>query len=224
MRAALYARVSIVPESTKAPWAQLHVPYGMPDIGMAKVALNQPQVGPAFAKVVTTGVPEGMRVHIQGTEPSPLRRSVQHKLNAARRDRPAAFGHKDKIPGLGPLSLQPAQRPNFKATEIMVPADAALGTPDVENPLLQVKLLPAGVQALAYAQSVREEDKNKSGIPVAPSSLPRGFDQLFDFIFKKMLPLARPALCYCSLYGNRHHVAHAKNPQVLHRVTSRHCS
>jgi hypothetical protein len=41
---------------------------------------------------------------------------------------------------------------------------------------------------------------------------------------QKVLPVTRPPFGDCSLYGNRHHVAHSRNPQCFHRVAERHCS
>jgi hypothetical protein len=104
--------------------------------------------------------------------------------------------------------VQPSQGANFYAAQVMIAAQGAFGAPNVENPMIQVKLRPAGFQALANAQSVRKENHDQGCVPMSLSALARRFYQLIHFRFKKVFPLSWSALYYCSLYGDWHYVAH----------------
>jgi len=214
----------IVPKSLEAPRAKFDVPKRVLDIPMTEVRLNKSKIRTAFSQVVPTGVPEHVRMWIQGSKASAFCRPVKHKLDRPRRQGPAPLRRKDKIGCLGTFPEKPAQRPNFYPAQVMVAAQATFQPLDVENPPVKVKLLPAGLQAFADAQSVSEEDHNKRSVPVAVAAFARRLHQFLHFGLEKMFPLPGPTLRHCSLYGNRYHVAHGWNPQVFHRVASLHCS
>jgi hypothetical protein len=214
----------IVPEALEAPWAQLHVSRSMPNVTMAQIGLDQAQIRAALSQVIPAGMPEHVRMAMQGTQPRPLRRTIDHQPDSSRSKRPATLRGENEIRRLRSFPLQAPQRSNFYPTQAMITIAALFRPPDMENPLLEVELWPAGIQALAYAQSVSKQNHDKRCITVTPSPLTRRFDEFFYLTEKQMLAFPRPPLRDCSPNGDWHHVSHMRNPQVLHRVALLDCS
>jgi hypothetical protein len=202
----------------EAPRAELNIPNGVLDIPMAQVRLNQPKIRAALRHVVPAGVPEDVRMNVQGSHARPLCRPIQHKLDRARGKRPAALGDKDVIGRFQSFPKQPPQGPDFHPTHGMIATQGSLRAPDMENPVVEVKLRPTSLQGFAYAQSVGEQNQNQGCVPVAVSAPARRVDQFFYFGLEKVLSLSASPLWYCSLYDDWHHVAHSWNPQLFHRV------
>ena len=91
---------SIIPEAFKASWAELHVPGGVPDLAVAKVGLDQPQVGAAFGEVVATGMAETVWVNVEGLQPGAGGDALDHELHAPRGEWAAPLGGEDETTGL----------------------------------------------------------------------------------------------------------------------------
>jgi hypothetical protein len=139
------SRKLVVPQTLKPPRAELYVPYGVPDVLMAEVRLNQPKVRAAFGQVVAARMPEGVRVRVQGSQASTFRHAIYHQLNPARCHRSASLGDENEVAGLDAFALQSSQSANFHSPQAMIARYATLGAPDVENPLIEIELVPVGL-------------------------------------------------------------------------------
>jgi len=224
MKAFLYARISIIEKASKAPRTQLHVPNCVTHVTVPKIGLNQAQIRTSICEIVAARVAKGVRVDVERVQSSPFSESVKHKLHRPRCHRTAALRDENEIAGPRAFSLKTAQGSNFHPTQAMVAGYAPLGAPDVENPFPQVKLVPAGLQTLLDAQSVREENKDQGRIAQAMAVLSGHLDQPIYLSRQEVLPLSGSANGHCSLYSNRDRVFHVRNPQYFHRVPLAHCS
>jgi hypothetical protein len=192
----------------------------MPDISMPQVGLNQPQIGATFCQVVPAGVPEAMRMNVEQAEPSTIRHPVKHQLDCPRREWPTTLRAKNKIASLGTFPQQSSQRPNFYPAQLVITRVATLGPFHVEDPSIQVELVPAGRESFLDSQPVGEQNQYQSGIPVAPASLARSVNKLGDLIGQQVLTAARsPArIDDCSLYGDWNHIPHSDQPPMFATV------
>jgi hypothetical protein len=215
---------SIIPQSLEAPRAQLDVPESVLNILVPEIRLNKPEIRAALCQVVSAGMSEHMRMRVQGSEASALCRAIEHQLDCPRCQGPATLRGENKISRFGTLPKKPTQSSNFHPAKMMITAQAAFQSPDVENPMVKIKLRPAGFQAFADTQPVSEQNHDKGSVSVAISTFASSLHQFLHFRLEKVLALSRPTLGYCSLYGDWQDIAHSWNPQVLHRVASRHCS
>lgn len=207
MIAFLYARVSVVKESMEAPRAELDVTHGVRDIFVSEVLLNQAQIGPPLCQVVAAGVPKAMRVYVEFAQARPRRNPVKHELHRPRPQSPPTFRGKHKFGRKGPILTKSTQSPNFHPSQPMIAREGTFKPMDMKDPLLEVELLPAGLQALRNAQSVREQDQDQGRVACSVSVASRRLNQLIDFHFEQMLPSSSPA-ANCSPYGDWNHVAH----------------
>jgi hypothetical protein len=67
---------------------------------------------------------------------------------------------------------------------------AALGTPNVQFPGLEVDIIPSQGHELAGSQAVAVGDQDGRGIPMAPAVFPRSLNQPLDLPLGEIL--ARP--------------------------------
>ena len=208
MIAFLYARVSVVKESMEVPRTKLHVPHGVGDILVTQVLLNEPQVGSTFSQVVTARMPEAVGMNMQFTKSCAHRDPVKHELDRARAESPASLRSKDEFWRHRTFLPQSPQGSDFHPAQAMIARQGALEASDMENPLLEIELLPAGLQALRNAQSVREEDKDQGRVAKAVSITSSALNQLIDLPFEQMLSGSSPA-ANCSPYGDWNHISHA---------------
>jgi hypothetical protein len=222
----LYARVSrlIVPEATKAPRTEAYVSHCVPDIFMSQIGLNQTKIRATLAQVIAARMPESVGMNIQGSESSTLCNAIQHQLHGSGSQRPTALGNEHEIARLFTFAAQTPQGSDFTTAQIMVARYAALGSLNVKDGLIEVKLGPLRAQSLLDAQPMGEQKHNQRRVPVSVTILTRRQDEFFNLAFQQMFAVACTSMRHCSPYGDWNHVSHAQNPQCFHRVASGDCS
>ena len=77
--------------------------------------------------------------------------------------------------------MELAQGPQLPAPEWVDAGPAVLDPPDVQEPVLEVDLIPAQGAQLGDAQAVAIGDQDHRAIAVSVSVLSRGADQALDF-------------------------------------------
>lgn len=221
MRAFLYARVQlVVPKALEAPRTQLHIADGVANVRVSQVALDQSQIGAALPHVIATGVPKHMGMDEQARKADSMRHAVQHKPHTTFPERSAKFGDENVVPGFSAFSFESAQGADFPPPKAMVAANAPFFPFDVKNAVIQVELRPDDLQTLVKPQAMGEQHEDERRVAMAVAVFTRAVDKLLHLAFEQMLAQSWPSLCDCSLYGDWNHVAHDRNPQVLHRVAS----
>jgi hypothetical protein len=208
----------VIPQPLKPPRTERYIPPGVANIAMPQIRGNQKNVAAAFPHVISAGVAEHVRMRLQGGEASSFRHPVNHQPDAALAHGAAKFRDENIIASLLAFSLQSPKRADFPSAQSMIAANASFFPFDVENTVVQVQLVPAQLEPLFNPQPVREQHQNKRRIPQAIAIFARRFDQLLHLAFEQVFAHSRTALGDCSHYGDWNYVAHARNPQLLHRV------
>jgi hypothetical protein len=214
----------VVPETAKAPRAESDVADRMPNVTVAKIGLDGSKIRSPFRQVVPAGVPECVRVHIQGSEARPFRHAINHQLHPSSGERSATLRGKNVIRYCGTFSFEAPEGTNFESAQALIARYGAFRPLDMDNPLIEIKLVPAGLQTLLNAQPVGEQSQNESAIPEAVPVFSRRLDEFLNFAFQEVLPGPRTPERHYSLNANRYDVADARIPQHLHRVASLDCT
>ena len=172
---------------------------------MAEVGLQGARVVPLVGQRVAAGVPEHVRVRLEGQlglRACPL----DHAGEASGAERRSALRreHEGRLGLL--LALEPPQRPQFVPEDRMGAGRALLDPADVQRGRPEVHLIPAQVHQLGGPQAVPVGHKDHRGVPVAPAVSLGGVHQPLDLGLGQVLAGAQvgvgePPGRDCSFYG-----------------------
>src|SRR3954451_12777655 len=169
---------SIFPEGFEALGGELGVAHRVLDGLVAEVMLHSPRVLAVVDQLVAARMPQHVRVYRERKRCS-LPCAGEHITKAGRRHRRASLSD-EYIPRLDGLALEFAQGSQFPASERVDAGHAVLDPPDVQEPVLEVDLVPAERAQLGDAQSMAIGDPDHGGIAVPVPVLSRGSDQALD--------------------------------------------
>ena len=177
----------------------------MLNIAVAEVCLQGPRVVSLVGQRVAAGVPEHVRVRLEGKlglDPCPLDHAREP---GGAEGCPALRGEHEGRLGLL-LALEPPQRPQLVPEDRMGAGRALLDPAHVKRPRGELDLVPAQVHQLGGPQAVPIGHKHHRGVPVAPAVLPGGVHQPLDLglgqvLAGAQLAVGRPLRGNCSIYG-----------------------
>jgi len=112
---------------------------------------------------------------------------------------------------------KPPQCPDFDAAQPVVAAIASFDSLYVEDPAIEIEVIPAKPERLGQSQAVGEHQEQQGRIALTPASLASGIDEKLDLGWGQMLAIPRPANRNCSLYSIWSGVRHAR--KVLDTTT-----
>ena len=93
------------------------------------------------------------------------------------------------VSGVRVVPLQPTQDAQLQSAQRMDRRDAVLTSRDVQEPLLQVYLIPAQADQFRYPQAVAIGDQDQGGIPPAVTAdTPGSLHQRRHLLFGKVFP------------------------------------
>jgi hypothetical protein len=144
---------SVLPEILEPRWRQLGVAHCVLNIPVAEVSLQGAGVVALVSQGKTAGVPQHMRMGLEGQLGLPAR-PFDHAGEASRAERCPAFRgkHEGRLGFL--FALKPPQRPQF-VPEDWVGAWGALFDPaDVQGGCGELHLIPAQVHQLRDPQAM----------------------------------------------------------------------
>src|SRR3954466_4323459 len=147
--------------------------------------LHSPRVLAVVDQLVAARMPQHVRVYREGKRCS-LPCAGEHLTKAGRRHRRASLSD-EYIPRLNGLAPEVAQSAQFPAPHWVDAGHAILDPPDVQEPVLEVDLVPAERAQLGDAQAVAVGDPDQGSIPVPVPVLPGGSDQALDFLGGQVL-------------------------------------
>lgn len=188
-----YASGLVVPQSLKAPRRQMGVAYRVSDVGVSEILLDYSQIGATLCQVVPAGVPEHVRMNIQGSKTRAHCQAFNHQLGTAGGELSATLRGKDELRRGRPFAFQLSQCSNFYPAQRMITGQTALLSAHVKDAVLEIEVRPDRAQRLTNSEAVSPHHQHKRVVTDAPAVFTCGFQQFFHFIFGQMFPRASPS-------------------------------
>src|SRR3954454_643233 len=170
---------SIFPEGFEALGGELGVAHRVLNVLVPEIMLQGSRVLAVVGQLIAARVPQHVWVYRE-RKCCGLPRAGQHLAKAGWRHRRLSLGRKH-IPGRHRFALELTQGPQFPAPERVDAGHAVLDPPDVQQPVLEVDLIPAERAQLGDTQAMAVSDLDHGGVAVPVPVLACGGDQALDF-------------------------------------------
>lgn len=161
------------------------------DLGVAQVALDDAQIYAPLDQVITAGVAQHVGMDVETSQAGSGAQPLDHLVDSPGRQPSSPFGTEDELPRGWAVPFQLAQGADLDAAQGMVSADRTLQPVDMVNPMLEIEVLPAGLQCFQNPKSVAIADQDQGMIASRPAVAPGGFEEPVDFGIGEVLAVAR---------------------------------
>ena len=179
------------PKALEPIRCELGVANGVLDIPVPEPVLQGTGVDAIVGELVAARMPQHVRVD-RKRHPGRLPYPRQQLPEARRGHRPLTFGGEDVGRGRQLFALEPAQVTDLSTAQGMHARPAVLEPANVDEPLVEIELIPAQRAQLPYPEHVPVADENHGGVAMTVAAIPApcGFHQPRDFARRQVLARA----------------------------------